>query len=72
MIEVDQKSDLGKLGLSTLVNQGLCGPNYDVPVCFSEIEEGLINVSFYGMEYYVNEKSKHYQEIKSLLKNYQE
>ncbi len=62
---VSQDSELGNLGLLSLLDKGFCGPPYDLSGCsvsFYRIGEG-IDVSFYDMSCGVYPGDKYYDEI---------
>ncbi|OGJ12919.1 hypothetical protein A3K82_01485 [Candidatus Pacearchaeota archaeon RBG_19FT_COMBO_34_9] len=68
MLSVDQNSELGKLGLSALVENG-SKPNYelrDIKVNIKKIAGGIY-VSLNDMECFVSKNDKYYPEMNALL-----
>jgi hypothetical protein len=68
MISVDQKTELGKLGLNILARK-FCGPSCDLSdlkVNFTKIGD-VVYVQFYDMESSVNSENEDYGKINLLL-----
>ncbi len=62
---VKQNSELGRLGLSTLVAKGFAGPNYsldDLDIQLTKNGES-IDISFYDMSCSLSSSDKNYKEI---------
>jgi|WetSurMetagenome_2_1015567.scaffolds.fasta_scaffold96588_1 hypothetical protein len=68
MISIDQKTELGQLGLKALA-KNFCGPSYDLSdlkVNFTKIGD-VVYVQFYDMESSVNSGNEDYGRINFLL-----
>jgi len=63
---VSQESELGKLGLSVLLDRGFCGPPYDLSdysVWIWNYEKSF-RIDFYDMNCDVTQSSKFYSKMK--------
>ena len=67
---VSQESGFGSLGLSALLENGICGPPFDLSDCSVWVENynEHLEVSFYDMKSSVRKDGKYYQKILDYFK----
>jgi len=72
MVSVKQKSKLGSLAISALAEKGFTGPPCDLSDLEVDVNRlgNSIHVYFYDMGCLINEKNSLYQEMNSLLGDY--